>query len=185
MARNKVYALLESDSRHELGKSSGTITNGFLVTLVKTYPSNKVGEHALEITISYDADGNEIGRNSIQTLWTQSHEDDATGVNHTSNQNPSSIPGEGSAPLSVIAVSSVASQVLVAANSSRKWLYIINNSVIDVFIAFGANSAVKNKGILIGKNGGVFEIDSQNLSVQAINGIALTGSPDILTQEGI
>lgn len=63
--------------------------------------------------------------------------------------------------------------LLLAANSSRAYAAIINNSPVEVTVILADKSkAVVNKGIILKPRGGSFEINSANLYVGNISAIA-------------
>ncbi len=71
-----------------------------------------------------------------------------------------------------VSVSNAVSTEILAANRSRQYAAITNNSVEDVWVSFGA-TAVVGEGILIQANGGALEIGEEydNLFWGAVNGI--------------
>ena len=72
---------------------------------------------------------------------------------------------------------------IIASNSDRKWCYLTNIGKKDVWLAIG-KTALTNKGLLLGKNGGSMVFDGSILSTEAINGITGTGSSIVIFQEG-
>ncbi len=64
----------------------------------------------------------------------------------------------------------VATTQIIAANTARRHLIIVNDSDTTIYLGIEAN-AVLNSGIRINAAGGVFEMDRMNLSTQAVNGI--------------
>ncbi len=71
---------------------------------------------------------------------------------------------------------------IVAANTSRAFILMINTSVNDVFMGVDV-AATLDTGILLPKNGGTFSMDSTAMSTGAINGITRTGTSLVLFQE--
>lgn len=71
---------------------------------------------------------------------------------------------------------------IAAANTSRRYLSIVNDSNEAVYLGIGED-AVMNKGIRINANGGAYEMLGLVLSFKAINGICLTGAKDVGVQE--
>lgn len=63
---------------------------------------------------------------------------------------------------------------IAAANASRKYLAIVNDSDEAMYLGIGA-AAVMNKGIRLNANGGTFEINLNNRNTSAINGICASG----------
>lgn len=74
------------------------------------------------------------------------------------------------------------SSTILAANTSRKYAYIMNNSGSTIYIKFGA-AAVLNQGIPI-TSGGMFEINKNNLFLGAINAIKSGGTVAVDVYEG-
>lgn len=67
---------------------------------------------------------------------------------------------------------------VVAQDKYRSYLLLINDSPETIYIKFGATAA-KNEGIRLDANGGSYECHAGkgNLDTQAVNAIALSGSP--------
>ena len=78
----------------------------------------------------------------------------------------------------------VASGALVAANTGRRHLVIVNTSAAYVSLGFGAN-AVLYSGITLNPNGGSYEMSAQagNLYLGAINAIASVAASNVGYQE--
>lgn len=73
---------------------------------------------------------------------------------------------------------------VLAANASRGYAAIVNDSDAVVYLALGA-AAVANQGIRLNANGGSYEINWTNLFRGAINGIHLgTGNKRVTVVEG-
>ena len=72
--------------------------------------------------------------------------------------------------------------VVLAANASRKWASVVNDSANVVYLAVG-NSAVLNTGIRLNANGGSVTFGGDNLTTQAINGISGTAASVVTVQE--
>jgi len=68
--------------------------------------------------------------------------------------------------------------VVVASNTARKYLCLVNSGSNPVFLGLGA-TAVADKGVYLAPNGGSFEINTDNLFIGAINGIAVGGSSNV------
>ena len=64
----------------------------------------------------------------------------------------------------------VATTQIIAANTARRHLIIVNDSDTTIFLGVGA-AAVLHSGIRINAAGGAFTMDRQNLSTVAVNGI--------------
>lgn len=71
---------------------------------------------------------------------------------------------------------------LADANTSRKYLLLINDSNEAIYIKFGAD-AVANEGIRIDASGGVFKMDL-SIDTRQVNGICASGSKELLVSEG-
>lgn len=76
--------------------------------------------------------------------------------------------------------------VALAANTTRRYLLLVNDSTEDIYIKLGA-AAVMNQGIRINANGGSYEMSKKlgNLYTGAINGICTSGSKILLVTEGV
>ncbi len=85
------------------------------------------------------------------------------------------------ANVSVLAVTTS----ILPANLSRRYAILVNDSVNNIYLAFGA-PAVMNQGELLGANGGIYEmVEDINLTTQAINGINGVGASNVTVQEGV
>lgn len=80
------------------------------------------------------------------------------------------------------ATAGVASGNIVAANSNRRGLVISNTSANRLFLAFGANNAVLNRGIYLSA-GGVWVMDTYTFTTQAVNAIASGAGSTVSIQE--
>ena len=80
----------------------------------------------------------------------------------------------------------VASAEAVAANTSRRYLLLVNTSSNVISLGFGSNAAVLHSGITLNANGGSYEISEAagNLTTQAINAIAGAAGSNLSIQEG-
>lgn len=76
----------------------------------------------------------------------------------------------------------VTSSAALAANASRTWALIINDSAVIIYLKVGA-AAVANEGIRLAANGGAFEMSGAlgNLDTRVINAIAASGASNRLT----
>jgi len=79
-----------------------------------------------------------------------------------------------------------ASAEAVAANTSRRYLLLVNTSSNVISLGFGSNAAVLHSGITLNANGGSYEISEAagNLTTQAINAIAGAAGSNLSIQEG-
>ena len=75
---------------------------------------------------------------------------------------------------------------VIAANSARKYLLLVNDSDEAIYVKLGA-AAVMNEGIRINASGGSLALSAQNgnLYAGAINGICSSGSKNLLVTEGV
>jgi hypothetical protein len=76
----------------------------------------------------------------------------------------------------------ITSTAIVAKNTARLHLVIINDSSNIIYLGIGT-AAVANKGIRLNANGGSYEMNDQNLDVQAVNGIAVGGTSNVTVLE--
>lgn len=74
----------------------------------------------------------------------------------------------------------------LAANASRIYALLINDSDEAIYLKLGA-AAVLNAGIRLNANGGSYEMSEKlgNLYVGAINAICTSGSKKLLVTEGV
>lgn len=82
-----------------------------------------------------------------------------------------------------VATSGVASSTALAANASRKYALIVNDSANTIYIFLGA-TAVLNQGIRLNANGGSYEINSTNLYTGIITTITTVASQNVIVTEG-
>ena len=75
---------------------------------------------------------------------------------------------------------------VIAANSNRKYLLLINDSDAAVYLKCGAD-AVMSEGIRINASGGSYEMSATigNLYLGVINAISAAGSKLVLVSEGV
>lgn len=78
------------------------------------------------------------------------------------------------------------SGAVIATSLSRRYLLVVNDGSVDVYIKLGA-TAVANQGIRINANGGSFEMSPAhgNLFYGEINGITATGTATVLVTQGV
>lgn len=76
------------------------------------------------------------------------------------------------------------SGLALAANANRKTALIYNNGATDAFLAVGA-AAVAGAGILVKATGGVYEINSTNLTLGAVNCITASSTTSLSVFEGV
>jgi len=81
-----------------------------------------------------------------------------------------------------ITVTQNTSTAVSAANTSRKYLRIINLSDTAMYLAVGAD-AVADKGIYMVASGGLFVMDVNNLSAEVVNAICSGASKKLVVQE--
>jgi len=81
-----------------------------------------------------------------------------------------------------ITVTQNTSTAVSAANTSRKYLRIINLSDTVMYLAIGED-AVTAKGIYLAASGGLWEMNINNLSPEAVNAICSGASKKLVVQE--
>lgn len=75
------------------------------------------------------------------------------------------------------------STTILAANTTRRFVAIVNDSDTDIYLALGA-AAVASAGIRLNANGGSLELLSADMYRGAINGIhAATGTKRVTVVE--
>ena len=89
--------------------------------------------------------------------------------------------GAGQIPTSVSVTSS--STEIVASNTARKWLVLTNIGNRDVYVAVG-QTALSQKGALLGKGGGSISLGVDMITTEAINGITSAGAAVVMILEG-
>ncbi len=89
--------------------------------------------------------------------------------------------GAGKIPTNVSVTAS--STEIVAANTARKWLVLTNIGNRDVYMAVG-QTALDQKGALLGKGGGSIALGVDMITTEAINGITSAGSATVMILEG-
>ena len=101
-----------------------------------------------------------------------------------------STPAAGVAPLNIVTMAAptfatvgVASGVIVAANATRLYISLVNDSANTIWLAFGA-AAVVGSGTRLNANGGALVMGANGLSRQDIRGIALVAGSNVTVQEG-
>lgn len=74
----------------------------------------------------------------------------------------------------------------LAANTSRKYVLLVNDSDSVIYIKIGA-AAVLNQGIRLNASGGSYEMSAihGNLDTRAINGISSGAAKVLLVTEGV
>ncbi len=72
---------------------------------------------------------------------------------------------------------------ILAANTARRWCVLTNIGNKDVWVAMG-QTALVNKGMLLGRSGGSVVMGNDFMCVDAVNGITSSGSSTIAFQEG-
>ena len=92
-------------------------------------------------------------------------------ANYYNNSNIGSIPVSNT------------STIIVARNSKRKYCALTNKGPQDVWVNIG-KLPVFGEGILLGKNGGSYEIDQSKLHTGTIAGITLAGTSNVAFLEG-
>lgn len=75
------------------------------------------------------------------------------------------------------------STLVLAANSSRRYLFLVNDSDEAIYVSLGA-AAVMNEGILLTAGGGALTLDTTSMYAGAIYAICLTGGKNLTICEG-
>ena len=76
-----------------------------------------------------------------------------------------------------------ASAVVIAANSQRGYLIIINNDDEAISLGLGGNAAVLGKGVVIQPSGSWEMINGTNLDADAVEMISASGGKAVSWQE--
>ena len=72
---------------------------------------------------------------------------------------------------------------IIAARTDRKYCAIVNIGNKDCWLSYGS-TAVANKGMLLGRQGGSIEINKAALHTLSVNGITASGTTTIAFIEG-
>lgn len=81
-------------------------------------------------------------------------------------------------------VAEVATAEVLAANTQRGYLLIINVSDETIALGLGGNPAVLGKGVVLPPQGAFEMLNGKNLSADAVEAISTTGGKAISIQEG-
>lgn len=72
---------------------------------------------------------------------------------------------------------------VLAANASRRYVQLVNDSTATIYLRLGAGAATLNSGIRVNPNGGSFVIDSSNLYTGEIRAIAAAAASNLTVVE--
>ena len=75
------------------------------------------------------------------------------------------------------------STLIIAANSKRHGLTLVNDGAYPVYLFFGAGPAVANSGLRLNANGGATQLDCNALWLGAVYGIAVGGTSNVTVAE--
>lgn len=75
------------------------------------------------------------------------------------------------------------STLVLAANSSRRFLFLVNDSDENIYVSLGA-AAVANEGILLTAGGGALTLDIASMWQGAIYAICASGGKNLTVSEG-
>lgn len=76
-----------------------------------------------------------------------------------------------------------ASEIVIAANSQRGYLVILNRSDESISLGLGGNPAVLNAGVIIEPFGSYEMLNGNNLDGEAVEMISASGGKDVSWQE--
>lgn len=91
-------------------------------------------------------------------------------------------PYSSTASVPATATVTTTSSSVVPLNANRKGLIITNLTGTRVFLSFGANPAIVNRGIML-SNGGSFVMDSFTFTTAVVNAIVASGTTTLAIQE--
>ena len=94
-----------------------------------------------------------------------------TGINLANSVNNSSV---------IVADSST---IVLASNSSRRYLFLVNDSDESIYVSLGS-PAVMNEGVLLTAGGGALTLDTTSMWRGAIYAICASGGKNITFAEG-
>ena len=89
--------------------------------------------------------------------------------------------GKGQVPTNVTVTTS--STEILPASTARKWCIFTNIGNKDVYLASGQTALVE-KGVLLGKSGGAIALGAATMTTEAINGITKSGEAIVMILEG-
>lgn len=75
------------------------------------------------------------------------------------------------------------STLVLAANSSRRYLFLVNDSDENIYVSLGL-PAVMNEGILLTAGGGALTLDTTTMWLGSIGAICATGGKNLTVSEG-
>lgn len=75
------------------------------------------------------------------------------------------------------------STLVLASNSSRRFLFLVNDSDENIYVSLGS-AAVVNEGILLTAGGGALTLDIAAMWLGEINAICASGSKNLTISEG-
>jgi hypothetical protein len=75
------------------------------------------------------------------------------------------------------------STLVLAANLSRRFLFLVNDSDEDIYVSLGS-TAVMNEGVKLTAGGGALTLDSTSMYRGAIHAICLSGGKNLTICEG-
>lgn len=75
------------------------------------------------------------------------------------------------------------STLVLASNSSRRFLFLVNDSDENIYVSLGS-AAVLNEGILLTAGGGALTLDIAAMWLGEIYAICLSGSKNLTVSEG-
>jgi hypothetical protein len=75
------------------------------------------------------------------------------------------------------------STFILAANSSRRFLFLVNDADEDIYVSLGS-AAVMNEGVLLTAGGGALTLDTTSMWQGAIYAICASGNKNLAVCEG-
>lgn len=78
----------------------------------------------------------------------------------------------------------IADTIVLTATAARKGAVFVNDSTNVIYLGIGA-AAVVSSGIRLNPLGGAYEINAENLNVQAINAIATAAASNLTVHEAV
>jgi len=75
------------------------------------------------------------------------------------------------------------STAVLSANSTRRFLFLVNDSDENIYVSLGA-TAVLNEGILLTAGGGALTLDIASMWLGSITAICLSGTKNLTVSEG-
>lgn len=85
--------------------------------------------------------------------------------------------------LNTFATIGLTSTLVLAANSQRRWLFLVNDSDENIYVSLGS-AAVVGSGILLTPGGGALTLDTASMFAGDVYAICASGGKNLTVSEG-